>query len=342
MGLLQGLAKNPRFLVELLKLATPEVVGLLQQLTKPQFIDLDEGGKYRIIDPRLTYRGKNYSDWISDWFNWFLSADADTRTLGPVVNLRSLGLPKNEGNPDLKGQRTSTDDSSTISSDPNYPKNYVNDANIRIASDRLQIFEDQAVLVPIIIAYEFSGTPYKDWGYLQDFTGLTIDNGDNPPDTHQLTINNVDIVLSGGIDMSDFRFVTPIFNAVIPDVEYGRSIKDFLEVPVVPGNYPAMVEGYFVMLRFTKGTYWIHSWASAPREVTGPYFSELLYEVEVLPKRPARNVITKGQPARNEGLLRRIVQQKEKSGELKRDGTAPHRITKYLEPDVFSIPEKKP
>ena len=50
-------------------------------------------GKYEVIDPRFLYLGKSYSEWVSDWFNWFISADADKRTSGPVVFLRSLGLP---------------------------------------------------------------------------------------------------------------------------------------------------------------------------------------------------------------------------------------------------------
>ena len=53
--------------------------------------------------------------------------------------------------------------------------------------------------------------------------------------------------------MRTFRVMSPIFTAVIPDVQYGRSIKDFLEGPMIPGSYPAIVEGYFVMLKFTEG-----------------------------------------------------------------------------------------
>ena len=76
---------------------------------------------------------------------------------------------------------------------------------------------------------------------MQDFTGLTIDYGDNPPELHQLTINNRPIDLGPDLDMTDFRFITSIF----------------------------------------PGTYWIYSSASAPRERSGPYFSELLYQIEV-------------------------------------------------------------
>src|SRR5687767_822486 len=56
-------------------------------------LPLDGGGGYAVIDPYFNYRGKSYSEWASDWFNWFVSVDADKRTFGPVVFLRSKGLP---------------------------------------------------------------------------------------------------------------------------------------------------------------------------------------------------------------------------------------------------------
>ena len=158
-------------------------MGLIQNLANPIPRRVNSGGDYWIIDPRLTYRGKSYSEWVSDWFNWFISADADIRNSGPVVFLRSMGLPKEGDVLDSSTTRTQVDNSTVPNQDPNYPKKYFSGANFRIGGDRLQITQDQAVLVPIIMAYEFGGSPsYKDWGYLQDFTGLTIDHGDDPPD----------------------------------------------------------------------------------------------------------------------------------------------------------------
>jgi hypothetical protein len=284
----------------------------------PKEPDLDGEGKYRVVDPRRLYCGKGYSDWTSDWFNWFLSADADKRNSGPVVFLRSLGLPNRitgANISDVPGQVTGSETlPDSLSADPNYSKIYVNDPNIRVGGDRLQIFQDQAVLVPIIIAYELASVPYRDWGTLQDFTGLTIDYGDNPPDPRQLTINNKTININPkeipppeGLEMKDFRITTPIFTAVVPETEYGRSVKDFLEIRIVPGSYPAIVEGYFVMLEFKPGIYWVHSWASGPREVGGPYFSELLYQIKVRKKRDPHGMITRGRPSRNARILKRTL-----------------------------------
>jgi hypothetical protein len=227
----------------------------------------------------------------------------------------------------------------------------VNDPNIRIGGDRLQLFADQAVLVPIIIAYELALVPTRDWGTMQDFTGLTIDYGDNPPDVSQLTINNNDIELPQGLNMEAFRIITPIFTAVVPDTEYGRSVKDFLEIRVVPGSYPAIVEGYFVMLKFEPGTYWVHSWASAPREVSGPYFSELLYEIEVRERRrEPHGRVTSTRPSRNERLFTRmykdLIEERERGGPAK--GPANRQVNdrianfeKYLRPQHMYQDQKK-
>jgi hypothetical protein len=341
-----------------------------KKLEKDDNEGLDGGGNYQIVNPLCLYLGKSYSDWTADWFNWFLSSDADKRNSGPVVFLRSRGLPNSitrANISDVPGQITIGTNTSIDSSSANideYMRIYINDPNIRIGSDRLQIFEDQAVFVPIIVAYAITSPNqlYQDWGRMQDFTGLTIDYGDDPPQTYQLTINNEEIAVPFGLEskgpdpigfgseprgpgfeMKPFRITTPIFTAIVPETEYGRSIKDFLEdSPILPGIYPAQVDGYFVMLRFAPGTYWIHSWASAPRERNGPYFSELLYQVEVVRKRPNnvphRGLITEGlspkrnpgsyilpgsedpkailRPSRNERVFNRTLSKKKELGDL--------------------------
>jgi hypothetical protein len=277
------------------------------------------------MDPHNNYRGKSYSEWTTDWFQWYVSAHADKRNSGPVVFLRSHGLPNSitgAYTSDIPNQITATGTDTSSDgriTDLDYPTTYVNDPNIRIGSDKLQIFEDQAVLCPIIIAYELASAPYRDWGTLQDYTGLLIDNGDNPPDPRQLTINNTEIGLP--LEMEEFRITTPIFTAVIPDAPYGTSIKDFLEEgPIAPGRYQAMLDGYFVMFKLPSSptSYWVHAWASAGREAQGPYFSELLYEIEVFPrvKQRLHGMITTRYPARNEGVTNRILNKKKENGEF--------------------------
>jgi hypothetical protein len=191
---------------------------------------------------------------------------------------------------------------------------------------------------------------------MQDGAGLTIYYGDDPPDATQLTINNQSMRLPSWLDMYQFRIVTPIFTSVIPEAPYGTSLKDFLEdSPVHPGSYPALVDGYFVMLKFeVPGSYWIHSWASAPRERSGPYFSELLYQIEVSrrERKPHKGLLSAGitpvrdpikgfifgeekaipRPARNERIFNKTFKDKLKSGEL--TGPEKKRFTTYFSSSI--------
>jgi hypothetical protein len=294
-------------------------------------LDDDTLGAYYVLDPDSPYRGRTYGDYTSDWLNWFLSADADKRTSGPVVFLRSKGVPLGLEQSDKQNEEIqqvlSGGSIGDVSGLTGYSRSYSNDPNIRIGGDRLQITEDQAVFVPIIVAYWLKSSPYADWGGMQDRTGLTIDYGDNPPQTRQLTINGQPIEISippvvkkyeGDIDpMERFRISTSVFTAIVPDAEYGRSSKDFIEeTPVAPNNYAAMVDGYFVMLKFKAGVYWINSWATAPREARGPYFSELLYQLEVGPRKPLQGGVSQRRPPRFDTVYSKILETKTKEGDL--------------------------
>jgi hypothetical protein len=282
---------------------------------------------YKVVDPKELYRGKTYSSYVVDWFNWFLSADADSRNSGTVVFLRSQGIPrslKREKGEDIENDSSV---SNLYAEDEGYVKKYSNEPNIRVGGDRLQIREDQAVLVPILKAYEWATRPYKDFGIMQDYTGTMIDNGDNPPNTGQITIDGSAVVLPPKSDMNDFRIVTPVFTAVVPEADYGRSVKDFLEDTVAPGHYPTIVDGYFVLLEFSPGRYTVRSFGNAGREIRGPFCAELIYEIEVSPSKkpisqgssgllPARQQGSAATLARNEIAIARVLKEKYDKGEL--------------------------
>jgi len=167
------------------------------------------------------------------------------------------------------------------------------------------------------MAYSEASKPYMDYGYMQDYCGSTIDRGSNPPDVTQLTIDSQPIKLPR--EMSEFRIATPVFTAVVPDADYGRSIKDYLQMELPPGNYPTIVEGYFVLLRFKKpATYLVYSYANAGRETQGgSYSSELLYQIQV---NNCKETVSIGHPGfqseRSSSIVKRIIKEKVKTGEL--------------------------
>lgn len=73
------------------------------------------------------------------------------------------------------------------------------------------------------------------------------------------------------------------------------------------------------MLRFKKGCYWVHSWASAGRELKGNYFSELLYQIDVAPRPkgvPYHGTITVRRPAHFMGTADRVVKKMTEDNQL--------------------------
>ena len=279
---------------------------------------IDQSGKpgYDVVHPSKLYFGKSYSSLAEDWFNWYVSADADKRNNGPVVFLRSAPIPS-EGKSTSYNVASEMSVTNSFADDAFYDRPYQNLPNVRVGAEKIQIREDQAVFVPIITAYEVARKPYFDWGQMMELTGSTIDYGDNPPTLEQLKINGDNVI--GIDDMKEFRILTSIFTAVVPEADYGRSIKDFLEVTVNPGHYPAIVEGYFVLLKGFKAgkKYLIHSRASAGREQRGPYIAELLYEISVLPKMPGRvGALPFAKSARNQSVIRRTLKEKTEKGEM--------------------------
>lgn len=278
-------------------------------------------GSYDVVDPNDLYFGKSYSSLAEDWFNWYLSADADKRNFGPVVFLRTAPIPPNN-KASAYSVATELSITNTYADDPFYDRPYQNLPNVRVGGDKLLIRKDQAVFIPIIIGYEVMRKPYFDWGVMQEVTGLTIDYGDDPPKREQLKIDGSAVEgasLKTDEDMKKFRILTSIFTAVVPEADYGRSIKDFLEVTVSPGQFPAIVEGYFVLLKnFTPGyTYLIHSRASAARERGGPYVAELVYEITVDNRTKSNSVgAVPYRSPRNQAIIRRVLTEKIEKGEM--------------------------
>jgi hypothetical protein len=267
---------------------------------------------YEVLPPDGIYFGKTYSNLVEDWFNWFLTTDPDKRTLGQVVFLRSVKMPKDT-------YKVSDVPTSAYSSDDLYPRPYNNEPNLRIGADKLQIYPDQYVFCPILVATWIATKPYHDFGFMQEYCGLTLDHGDNPPSKSQFKINGDNVELPRGKTMKDFRIATSVFTAVVPDSEYGRSLKDMLEEEVLPGQYAAMAEGFFVLIRFNReATYRVYSAASAGREVKGSYFAEYLYEIEVQKSRDGK--VMTGSPgfrlARNDAEISRVLAEKLSRGEI--------------------------
>lgn len=276
-----------------------------------------QNAPYEVLPPNGVYFGKTYSSLAEDWFNWFLTTDPDKRSLGQVVFLRSVKMLK-EVDKSKYSNAVVEIPSSHYSSDDLFPRRYSNEPNIRVGADRQQMYLDQYLFCPILVATWIATKPYHDYGFMQEYCGLTLDHGDNPPDRGQFRINGDPVILPEGTDMMDFRVATSVFTAIVPDTDYGRSLGAFLEEEVLPGQYAALVEGFFLLIRFNReATYRVYSAASAGREVKGSYFAEYLYEIEALERAKRRSTGSPGfKLARNEAEISRILTEKLSRGEI--------------------------
>ena len=85
-----------------------------------------------------------------------------------------------------------------------------------VGKDRLEIFDDQAIFFPCIMAYWSATDPGETEVSLRERVKLDIDGGDNPPTNNQVTIDRQPI----DAEMSDHLIQSPQFTLFAPDSEY--------------------------------------------------------------------------------------------------------------------------
>lgn len=223
---------------------------------------------HSVIPPDSIYLGKTYGEWVSDFVNWLFSIDADNHNNGQVVFLKGI--------------------SSTTP--PDYAAGL--EPNIMVGKDRLKIFDDQAIFLPCIMAYWAATDPGETEVSLRERVKLDIDGGDNPPTNNQVTIDGQPI----DAEMNNHLIHSPQFTLFAPDSEYGKSLKDYVEYPIPAGVFQSVASGYFFLVKLTKGSHIIHSYARGRTTEKGTYWVELLYEVNV------KNALERGQPSKS-GLI---------------------------------------
>jgi hypothetical protein len=196
--------------------------------------------------------------------------------------------------------------------------------NIMIGNDRLSIFSDQLVFLPIIFSYWASTDPDDSEISLHERARVDIDNGDNPPNKNQVTINGSEIDLTDKVgqkyNMVDFRTESPLFTFNVPETDDGNSIRDYIEYTLTPGDNRAVAMGYFILLKLEAGDYIIHSYARGRTTEMGRYNEEFLYQIKVLDAnlRPSPSQLRALEPKSTSYLLAKI-KDKSKTGEITDD-----------------------
>jgi hypothetical protein len=225
---------------------------------------------HKVNSPNVLYRGKSYNDWIKDYFTWYFSDDPDSHNTGPVVFLKSVP----------SGHPYSSKANTGIIAEGEIPDN-MREPNVRVGRDKLDIYLDQAILIPAIVAY-FSATGPSDTIHtLQNFVRDAAANSDNPPRKEQILIDGDPIDV---LNMRHYSFETDLFTLTVPDVPPGRSYATYVEYPpLMTGNWPTIGSGYFFLVTFDEpGTHIVQSRAKGKKYLDGrDYYADLFYEIVV-------------------------------------------------------------
>src|ERR1044071_8593026 len=107
--------------------------------------------------------------------HWVGTIESGKRTSGQGIILTSMGTLHSVLEDNGSGSGKDQSVASSFAEDQYFARSYKNDPNIRVGRDKLQICIDQGIFLPIIMAYQEATKPYHDYGFMQDYTGSTID-----------------------------------------------------------------------------------------------------------------------------------------------------------------------
>jgi hypothetical protein len=233
--------------------------------------------RYEVIRPEESQRfiGRSYQDLLESWVEWLVSDNPDAHNYGNVIFLRGIDFPE------------SPETTAKIG--------YSGQPAIMVGTRSLNITTDQYLFLPVIVTMV---TDIDDHAKTSQERSYLIwrDNreGDNPPSTEQILIDNKPLTLkkeqrdekSGQeIDLSAFLTWTKDFTLHVPNVSYSRSLKDYLDIPMTtPGDRQAMAAGFCILFKFKDADPKPHSLIFQARGIRGSfgqYFASGVYTIYV-------------------------------------------------------------
>jgi hypothetical protein len=242
----------------------------MSNTTGPSIVKCDE-----------VYRGKTYSQWIPEWCNWFYMIDPDQYNNEPwndVKFLRSFPSPEKIAKLD-PNQKIQYEGSAM----------YRNLPNVMIGSDKIVMYDDQAIFFPVMLGIWIANNPDNisdEYGKMERWVKEQNSHSDDPPMPYQFTIDGKTIVNSK--DVTSYKVSSSgTFSLRIPSADYGKSLNDFVFDPSPPGWHQAYCQGYFFMVdgfKPQKESYFIFSMARGAPYAAGEYYASFVYEIKVLPR----------------------------------------------------------
>ena len=270
------------------------------------------------------YRGKTYSQWIPEWCNWFYMIDPDQYNGEPwndVKFLRSFPSPEKIAKLDPT-QKIQYEGSAM----------YRNLPNVMMGSDRIVMYDDQAIFFPVMLAIWIASDPTDEYGEMERWVKEQNSHSDDPAMSYQFTIDGKILVNSDGIpfnsdDILKYKIDSSgTFSLRIPEADYGKSLNDFVFKPSPPGWHQAYCQGYFFMVEGFKPraeSYFIFSMARGAPYAAGEYYASFAYEIKVIPSylRPRSSQSGNFPEKIMNNIKNEIISRKEKKeiGEIEQD-----------------------
>jgi hypothetical protein len=228
-----------------------------------------EMADYEVIRPEQSQIrvGRSYPDLLEMWTQWLVSDNPDSHNYGDVVFIRGADFPENPQQTGYSGK----------------PAMFVGPRSLNICNDQFLFFP---VICTIANQVDDHANTAQERANVVWHDNL---EGDYPPLANQVLIDGKELY-TGKKDESnleDFNTWTRDFVLHVPDVPYGRSLKDYLDVPIsVTGEVPAVNAGPCILFRFRHSEYKSHSLVFQARGVRGQsgiYFSSGVYTINVSP-----------------------------------------------------------
>jgi len=228
--------------------------------------NLPEG--YQVIRPEESQNitGRSYQELIESYAQWFISDNPDAHNSSNVVFLRGMDF---NNPPEILGYR--------------------GQPAIFVGSRALTICSNQSLFLPIILTLvneidDHASTAEERSRVVWRDTLL----GDNPPTADQILIDGEPLHIEGEQDLTKFFVLSRDFVLHVPDVPYGRSLKDYLDIPIsgTEDRYAA-IGAYCLLFKFNLNPQNpSHRVVFHARGVFGPagqYFSSGVYSINVVP-----------------------------------------------------------
>jgi hypothetical protein len=225
--------------------------------TNPFEINHDNIQGLTIADPNVAFRGLTYGQWVAVWMNQVMSGEPDIQYTG-----RGKGFSFLRGNIEFGYKQD--------------PAHAVFDT--MTVENRLRIFQDTAVFVPVITSMFYNEDVYqgqimKDEISMRNTARRDTVDGGSVGVTIRVAGNNSNYSLVN--DLNDFFVESPLFPLSVSE---NNPYKETKESPMEAGQYQAVTVGIFVIIsHWPTGVFRLSVFGRG----VGNYLSKSVYDIEV-------------------------------------------------------------